>query len=120
MTWDQPWVDQALCAQIDVGDVFFSETTGINNEARRICARCEVQPQCLEYALHRPEWGIWGGKSENERRKIRRERGIKLDSGWGIPHGTPAGARAHYRRDEKPCTACMAAQKLDGQLRRAQ
>jgi hypothetical protein len=34
------------------------------------------------------------------------------------PCGTPAGARRHYRRGEKPCAACLAAQRGDQARRR--
>jgi WhiB family redox-sensing transcriptional regulator len=36
-----------------------------------------VQDQCLEFAIVSSEkFGIWGGMSERERRKIRKERQI--------------------------------------------
>jgi WhiB family redox-sensing transcriptional regulator len=39
--------------------------------AREICATCAVRVTCLEYALeHREEFGIWGGLSENQRRRL--------------------------------------------------
>jgi WhiB family redox-sensing transcriptional regulator len=39
-----------------------------------ICQSCEVRAQCLEYALERDErFGIWGGLSERERRKLRKQ-----------------------------------------------
>lgn len=43
--------------------------------AKAICAKCPVQPDCLGYALEYAEqFGIWGGKTERERRAIRRLR----------------------------------------------
>ena len=76
---EESWRDGALCAQIDVGDIFFPEHSGEHGrEAKKICAGCEVRDPCLEYALHRPEWGIWGGKSANQRKAMRRDLGIKL------------------------------------------
>jgi WhiB family redox-sensing transcriptional regulator len=42
-------------------------------EAKRICSGCEVRAECLEYALaHDERFGIWGGLSERERRRLRR------------------------------------------------
>jgi WhiB family redox-sensing transcriptional regulator len=36
-----------------------------------------VREQCLEYAItHSEKFGIWGGLSERERRRIRRERAL--------------------------------------------
>ena len=43
--------------------------------AKAICKKCPVIEECLEFAVERKErFGIWGGKSERERRAIRRER----------------------------------------------
>lgn len=47
-----------------------------SEEAKSICSRCEVQEQCLEYALRNEPLGIWGGKTEAERAFIRSERNI--------------------------------------------
>jgi WhiB family redox-sensing transcriptional regulator len=67
-----PWVSQARCLHADP-DTFFPEKGGSTREAKRICAECPVRPQCLEYALENDEkFGIWGGLSERERRKLKR------------------------------------------------
>ncbi|MFA5891192.1 MAG: WhiB family transcriptional regulator [Actinomycetota bacterium] len=67
-----PWQEQALCAYVDP-DVFFPEKGGSSREAKRICAQCTVQEDCLEYALVNDErFGIWGGLSERERRRLKR------------------------------------------------
>jgi WhiB family redox-sensing transcriptional regulator len=45
------------------------------NKARAICARCEVRSECLSFALETvQDHGVWGGKSEDERRALRRAR----------------------------------------------
>ena len=68
------WQDQALCAQTDP-EAFFPEKGGSTRDAKRICTGCSVRAQCLEYALDNDErFGIWGGLSERERRKLRRGR----------------------------------------------
>lgn len=70
---DQSWYASALCAQTDP-EAFFPETGRSNREAKRICQQCEVQANCLEYALtHGLRFGIWGGLSERERRTAVRE-----------------------------------------------
>lgn len=67
-----PWQEQALCAYVDP-DVFFPEKGGSSREAKRICAQCAVAAECLEYALANDErFGIWGGLSERERRRLKR------------------------------------------------
>jgi plasmid maintenance system antidote protein VapI len=66
------WVDSALCAQTDP-DSFFPEKGGSTRDAKKICLGCEVRSQCLAYALNHDErFGIWGGFSERERRRMQR------------------------------------------------
>ena len=68
------WQGDALCAQTDP-EAFFPEKGGSTRDAKRICQTCEVKGQCLEYALQNDErFGIWGGLSERERRRLRRAR----------------------------------------------
>lgn len=67
-----PWATEAKCLNADP-DVFFPEKGGSTREAKRICAECTVRVACLEYALeHDERFGIWGGMSERERRKLKR------------------------------------------------
>jgi len=66
------WQERALCAQTDP-EAFFPEKGGSTREAKRICTGCEVRGECLEYALQKDErFGIWGGLSERERRRLKR------------------------------------------------
>lgn len=66
------WQDRALCAQTDP-EAFFPEKGGSTREAKKVCTGCEVRAECLEYALANDErFGIWGGLSERERRKLKR------------------------------------------------
>ena len=70
---DQDWQEQALCAQTDP-EAFFPEKGGSTREAKRICRACGVRDECLEYALENDErFGIWGGLSERERRRLKKE-----------------------------------------------
>jgi len=69
------WQEQALCAQTDP-EAFFPEKGGSTREAKRICVGCDVKGECLEYALGQDErFGIWGGLSERERRRLKRAAG---------------------------------------------
>lgn len=74
---EMAWQDDALCRQVDP-DLFFPETTGglsQANTAKRVCAQCPVRAQCLDEALANDiRYGVWGGKSEKERRLLRRAR----------------------------------------------
>ena len=66
------WQERALCAQTDP-EAFFPEKGGSTREAKRVCLTCEVRGDCLEYALqHDERFGIWGGLSERERRKLKK------------------------------------------------
>ncbi len=66
------WQTDALCAQTDP-EAFFPEKGGSTRDAKRICTSCQVSAECLEYALQNDErFGIWGGLSERERRKLKR------------------------------------------------
>lgn len=72
---NEPWVADALCAQTDP-EVFFPEKGSGTRAAKRTCMRCEVLPDCLDYALrNREHYGVWGGLSDRERRKILADRG---------------------------------------------
>lgn len=67
-----PWAPMAKCLKGDP-EAFFPEKGGSTREAKRICACCEVRDECLEYALENDErFGIWGGMSERERRRLKR------------------------------------------------
>lgn len=69
---EEGWQERALCAQTDP-EAFFPEKGGSTREAKRICSGCEVKAECLDYALaHDERFGIWGGLSERERRRLRR------------------------------------------------
>lgn len=67
-----------LCAQTDP-EVFFPERGSVDQShlAKSICAQCPFKTPCAEYALHFDIRGIWGGTSEEDRRKIGKARGIK-------------------------------------------
>ena len=66
------WQERALCAQTDP-EAFFPEKGGSTREAKKVCTGCDVRGECLDYALaHDERFGIWGGLSERERRKLKR------------------------------------------------
>jgi len=69
---EMSWQERALCAQTDP-ESFFPEKGGSTREAKKICLNCEVKAECLSYALSNDErFGIWGGLSERERRRLKR------------------------------------------------
>ncbi len=71
---DLSWQAYAACMGVDP-DLFFPERGASTREAKAVCGRCAVRTECLEYALANAEkFGIWGGMSERERRRIRKLR----------------------------------------------
>jgi WhiB family transcriptional regulator, redox-sensing transcriptional regulator len=69
---DLSWQDQALCAEVDP-DLWFPEKGESNREAKSVCRSCEVRQLCLEFALNTGQrFGVWGGLSERELRRLRR------------------------------------------------
>lgn len=66
------WTEQALCAQVDP-EIFFPKKGAAVSTGKSICGRCPVSAECFDYSIELGEtFGIWGGASENDRRKLRR------------------------------------------------
>lgn len=68
------WQLEARCAQTDP-DAFFPDRGRSAQDAKRVCADCAVREECLDWAIeHNERFGIWGGMSQQERRRLRRAR----------------------------------------------
>jgi WhiB family transcriptional regulator, redox-sensing transcriptional regulator len=70
------WWSRAACSTADPELFFPISSTGPAMgqlaRAKAICARCEIQQQCLDYAVSTgPIQGVWGGMTEHERRLLR-------------------------------------------------
>ena len=69
------WRHQAACLTEDPELFFPIGNTGPAllqiEEAKRVCARCDVRDKCLQWALE-ADHGVWGGLSEDERRALKR------------------------------------------------
>ena len=65
------WQAEGLCRwRPDIN--FFPERGDNTRDAKAVCRGCPVRPECLEYALDNGDkFGIWGGMSERERRRLR-------------------------------------------------
>jgi WhiB family redox-sensing transcriptional regulator len=73
---DTGWQTEANCLGVSP-DLFFPARGDSTAEAKAVCQGCDVRLLCLEYALANSEkFGIWGGMSERERRRIRRQRAL--------------------------------------------
>lgn len=76
---DDSWRDKAACRDLHPGLFYPVGTTGPaveqTHQAKQHCAGCPVRERCLEYALAtNQDHGVWGGASEEDRRRIRRQR----------------------------------------------
>lgn len=109
------WKLRGRCANAGNPDGMFpgeKDHKGID-AAKALCHACPVVSECLEAALsaHEPH-GVWGGLTGAERTRLLKRRAKEAAAKASIQHGTPNGYRAHYRRKEKPCTACVRAARL--------
>lgn len=74
---DTTWREHANCRYLRPELFFPAGTTGAAADeimgAKSVCASCEVRENCLQFAFEtNQEAGIWGGTTEDERRKLRR------------------------------------------------
>jgi WhiB family redox-sensing transcriptional regulator len=71
---EHEWMLRARCRTLPSQEFFPTDGVGVD-QARKVCAQCSVQVDCLEYALtYHIDHGVWGGASERERRRIQRRR----------------------------------------------
>lgn len=67
------WKKDAACKGMDIA-IFFPKRGEPNSQAIKVCNSCSVTEQCLAYAMDNFEkYGVWGGRSERQRRGYRRE-----------------------------------------------
>ena len=80
------WRQQAACRLMPAEMFFPVGTSGMAIEeataAKAVCGQCEVTEPCLTFALDsRQEFGVWGGKDEEERREmVRRAKAARASS----------------------------------------
>lgn len=83
---DNEWAIEAACRGHD-NTLFFpsadmkmpvTEKRADVKRALGICGSCSVKSECLTYALEWEPWGVWGGTTERQRERMRRERKIVL------------------------------------------
>lgn len=69
---DQSWRQRAACRGLSPA-VFYSEDPHREAMAKAICARCPAIGDCRR-AGEAEDWGIWGGRSAEERHQGREQR----------------------------------------------
>lgn len=75
-----PWTfTSALCSQVDT-ELFFPDRGDAPGArmAATICGSCIHKADCAEWGINNEMFGVWGGLNENDRRRIRRQKGIKV------------------------------------------
>jgi WhiB family transcriptional regulator, redox-sensing transcriptional regulator len=70
------WRDRAACRGMETDLFFPTGTIGPAltdmDQAKQICRGCPARAQCLDWALENgAAFGIWGGRTEDERRTLR-------------------------------------------------
>jgi WhiB family redox-sensing transcriptional regulator len=67
---DMHWMSQGKCKEMEAALFFPGNNEGVQS-AQRVCAECAVKLPCLNYALaNRIRYGVWGGASERQRRRL--------------------------------------------------
>lgn len=69
------WTDEAKCKGSST-EAFYPDQGSHATDVKKFCSDCPVRKQCLEAALATPpnnDFGIWGGTSAPQRKKIRRQ-----------------------------------------------
>lgn len=65
--------EQGVCGQVDP-ELFFPEAGASTAIPKRLCLSCPVLVECRDWALaHNVRYGVWGGLSERERTRLRRQ-----------------------------------------------
>lgn len=102
---DTNWRDRALCREVDAGELFFPGKGESPAAAKSICMARQVRTECLDEALtENMRHGIWGGATEHERRKLRKQHGMNSRVGR---HPVPA-AEVHSLHGEGWTPAAIA------------
>lgn len=71
------WMERGTClklvrAGMMTQDDWFPDKGQDTKRVRKICAWCPVKEECLAYGMWE-RYGVWGGTTEGQRRKLRRQ-----------------------------------------------
>lgn len=94
-----PWARSGRCRSVPPNVMFPTRGAEGLEDARRVCALCPVNDDCLEYALTAPDLlqGVWAGTTQVERRELRRQRAEPTEPVSPAPErnfASPAGTLA--------------------------
>lgn len=72
LTAGDTWTAHAQCRGVESAD-FFARSLTDARAAIRVCERCPVRQECLDYAVDNDmDLGVWGGLTERQRRSYAR------------------------------------------------
>lgn len=112
------WFDERNCRDVDTRLFFpMQGENHLSAAAKAVCAGCTVREQCLQFALDNEErFGIWGGTSEKQRRRMRRDR--RVAAGVAVRPVNPThGVTATYNGGCR-CEPCRLAYRVHQRERR--
>lgn len=117
-----PWREHAACRSMGP-HFFFPERGEETRNAKKVCAACPVSADCLELALTNNEhYGIWGGKSERARRRLRQDRAVDVlaERPTACPNGHEytAANTIYQHAGAVRCRTCKQAEDREYQRRR--
>ena len=67
------WVQRGACVGAPDPNLWYPERGQSSEPAKRICARCPVREKCPAWALEHETFGVWGGLTPNERKRLRKD-----------------------------------------------
>jgi WhiB family redox-sensing transcriptional regulator len=113
----------ALCVGQDLS--LYYPKKGVRSPAVEICVACPAKDKCLDHGLKHEEFGIWGGTSPLQRKKMRKILGIELIDPMTLSISVPdhpfCGTEYGYQRAHRlarkgypsvKCIACRDAHRI--------
>lgn len=73
------WESTPNCRGLDTEHFFTPGSSGTYQDVtllKRVCGNCDIQKQCLDYALKHEVLGYWGNTTEHQRKQIRKQLNI--------------------------------------------
>ena len=115
------WMKRAACRGLPA-EQFHPKRGAATAHLKQLCSTCPVRHDCLDYAMINGEkYGIWGGKSERQRRALRKGSDTTTAADGTIVKpvalvdatkcGTQAGYQQHHRHGTDPCEPCIDAHR---------
>lgn len=90
------WTEKAACKGLS--HIFYSDFSERpisrlkrENAAIAICQTCPVIQECRQYAHANPEYGVWGGETEEQR----------ILQGLSLPYGSRSEKRRAKKLEQK-------------------